>query len=111
MSSTGLSTGPHLHLEIRLGSADEFIQALCVLVKRLAVDKLHIVGDIFDRGPHAEKIMDLLLNHHAVDLEWGNHDVLWMGAWVRAPGSPRRTVAVSSPTVAWKTWPVVANSQ
>ena len=65
---------------IDIGSGDEFIVALCGLIKRLAVDRLHIVGDIYDRGPHADGIMDLLVNHHAVDIEWGNHDILWMGA-------------------------------
>ena len=65
---------------IDIGSGNEFIVALCGLIKRLAVDRLHIVGDIYDRGPHADGIMDLLLNHHAVDIEWGNHDILWMGA-------------------------------
>ncbi|MFH1511858.1 MAG: fructose-1,6-bisphosphatase, partial [Bacillota bacterium] len=69
-----------LQTMIQLGSGDEFIIALCKLIKRLAVDKLHIVGDIYDRGPHAEKVMDLLMQHHAVDFEWGNHDILWMGA-------------------------------
>ena len=69
-----------LETMIALGSGDEFIIALCTLIKRLAVDKLHIVGDIYDRGPHADKIMDLLMQHHAVDFEWGNHDILWMGA-------------------------------
>ena len=65
---------------IGISNADEFITALCSLIKRLAVDYLHIVGDIFDRGPGAERIMDLLMRHHAVDVEWGNHDILWMGA-------------------------------
>ena len=65
---------------IELNSADEFVEALCGLVKRLAVDRLHIVGDLFDRGPHPDRILDMLSAHHAVDLEWGNHDVLWMGA-------------------------------
>ncbi len=69
-----------LETMINLGSGDEFIIALSELIKRLAVDKLHIVGDIFDRGPHAEKIMDLLMCYHDVDFEWGNHDILWMGA-------------------------------
>jgi fructose-1,6-bisphosphatase-3 len=65
---------------IDIDSADEFIEALSTLIKRLAVDHLHIVGDIYDRGPNADKIMDLLINHHSVDIEWGNHDILWMGA-------------------------------
>lgn len=63
-----------------LESGDELIIALCTLIKRLVVDKLHILGDIYDRGPHAEKVMDLLMKHHSVDFEWGNHDILWMGA-------------------------------
>lgn len=65
---------------IRIGGGDEFIIALCALTKRLAVDRLHIVGDIFDRGPRADSILELLTRHHAVDVEWGNHDILWMGA-------------------------------
>ncbi|MDD3212048.1 MAG: fructose-1,6-bisphosphatase [Eubacteriales bacterium] len=69
-----------LETMISLGTGDEFIVAQCGLIKRLAVDKLHIIGDVYDRGPHAERIMDLLMKHHAVDFEWGNHDVLWMGA-------------------------------
>ncbi len=60
--------------------AEDFITALAGLIKRLAVDRLHIVGDIFDRGDAADKILDLLLRHNAVDIEWGNHDILWMGA-------------------------------
>ena len=60
--------------------ADGFVYALARLIKRLAVDRLHIVGDIFDRGGSAEKIMELLMRHPSVDIEWGNHDILWMGA-------------------------------
>ena len=58
---------------------------MCGLIKNLAVFKLHIVGDIFDRGPRPDQIMEQLLNHHSVDIQWGNHDVVWMGA---AAGSP-----------------------
>lgn len=65
---------------LEIDNADEFIVALAELIKRLAVDHLHIVGDIFDRGPYADKIMDLLMNYHSLDFEWGNHDILWMGA-------------------------------
>ena len=65
---------------ISIHNADEFIIALATLIKRLAVDHLHIVGDIFDRGPRADSIMDMLMQHHAVDIQWGNHDILWMGA-------------------------------
>lgn len=61
-------------------NADDFIISLAGLIKRLAVDRLHIVGDIFDRGQSAEKIIDLLSDHHSLDIEWGNHDILWMGA-------------------------------
>ena len=65
---------------LELQNADEFIEVLAGLIKRLAVDHLHIVGDIFDRGPCADRIMDLLMTYHSIDIEWGNHDILWMGA-------------------------------
>ena len=65
---------------IDVGSGDDFIIALATLIKRLAVDRLHVVGDIFDRGPRADSIMDILISHHSIDIEWGNHDILWMGA-------------------------------
>ena len=65
-------------------SADEFIIALCTLAKRLTVDKLHILGDIFDRGEHADRIMDLLMNYeNDLDIQWGNHDILWNGISMR----------------------------
>ena len=67
------------------GSADTMIEEMATLIKRMTVDELHIVGDIFDRGPHADVILDHLMTHHHVDVQWGNHDVLWMGA---AAGSP-----------------------
>ncbi len=60
--------------------ADAFIINLCYLIQRLAVDRLHIIGDIFDRGPGPDIIMDTLLNYHCVDIQWGNHDAVWMGA-------------------------------
>lgn len=65
---------------IGLGGGDAFIEALAVLIKRLAVDHLHIVGDIFDRGPRPDTIIEFLMGHHSFDIEWGNHDILWMGA-------------------------------
>lgn len=65
---------------LETGSIREFITALAALIKRLAVDHLHIIGDIYDRGPHADKIMDTLMQHHSLDIQWGNHDILWMGA-------------------------------
>lgn len=65
---------------IKINNAREFIIELTKLIKRLAVDKLHIVGDIFDRGKNPDKIIDLLMDYHNVDVQWGNHDILWMGA-------------------------------
>ena len=60
--------------------ADDFIIAMCNLIQRLTIDSLHIVGDIYDRGPGAHIIMDLLCDYHNFDIQWGNHDILWMGA-------------------------------
>ena len=65
---------------IDLGQADRFITAMCKLIQRLAIDQLHVLGDIYDRGPHAARIMDILANYHSVDIQWGNHDIAWMGA-------------------------------
>ena len=65
---------------IRIGRAEEFIIALSELIQRLTVDHLHIVGDIFDIGPGPHIIMDKLMEYHSIDIQWGNHDVLWMGA-------------------------------
>lgn len=65
---------------INLNNADEFIIALSNLIKRLAVDYLHIVGDIYDRGASPHQVMDVLCGHHSIDIQWGNHDILWMGA-------------------------------
>ena len=60
--------------------ADDFIVAMCNLIQRLTIDNLHILGDIFDRGPGPHIIMDTLCNYHNFDIQWGNHDILWMGA-------------------------------
>ena len=65
---------------IRIGRAKEFIIALSELIQRLVIDHLHIVGDIYDRGPGPHIIMDMLMKYHSLDIQWGNHDVLWMGA-------------------------------
>ena len=70
---------------ISAGIADQFILALANLISRLTVDRLHIVGDVFDRGPAAQMVMDDLLRRHGVDFVWGNHDILWMGAAVGNP--------------------------
>ena len=83
---------------IENGRADRFIVRLCELIKHLAVDKLHIVGDLFDRGPRPDIILDLLMRHHNVDIQWGNHDVVWMGA---AAGSPICICTVLKTTLAY----------
>ena len=62
------------------GIADRFIKSLCELIQSLAIDKLHLIGDIFDRGPRADVILDELMKIHDVDIQWGNHDISWMGA-------------------------------
>ncbi|MBO5594367.1 MAG: fructose-1,6-bisphosphatase [Prevotella sp.] len=65
---------------ISTGRADDFIVAICNVIQRLAIDQLHILGDIYDRGPGAHIIMDTLRQYHSWDIQWGNHDILWMGA-------------------------------
>ena len=65
---------------IDIGSADQFICVLCELIQNLTIDNLHIIGDIFDRGPRADLILNELMNFHDVDIQWGNHDISWMGA-------------------------------
>ena len=65
---------------ISIGSAEAFVIALCELIQRLAIAHLHILGDIYDRSPGAHRIMDNLMHFHSVDVQWGNHDILWMGA-------------------------------
>lgn len=66
---------------ISLGQADKLIIGLAYTTQKLVVDHLHVVGDIYDRGPEPDKIMDTLINYHSVDIQWGNHDVLWLGAF------------------------------
>lgn len=65
---------------ISTGQADSFIKAICRVIQHLSIDRLHILGDIYDRGPGAHLIMDSLLQHDSYDIQWGNHDALWMGA-------------------------------
>ncbi|MBZ9606450.1 fructose-1,6-bisphosphatase [Clostridium estertheticum] len=65
---------------IKIGRAKEFIIAISNLIQRLTVDRLHILGDIYDRGPGAHIILDTLMRYHSIDIQWGNHDILWMGA-------------------------------
>ena len=69
-----------IHSIIDTSIADKFIVALCRLIQNLTIDNLHIIGDIFDRGPRADIIMKELMNFHDVDIQWGNHDISWMGA-------------------------------
>lgn len=65
---------------VEVGAAEDFIRSLTHLVKRLAVDRIHVVGDIYDRGPRADRIIDELISYGSVDVQWGNHDIAWMGA-------------------------------
>lgn len=65
---------------ISIGRAEEFIIALSELIQRLVIDHLHVLGDIYDRGPAPDNIMDKLMTYHSLDIQWGNHDVVWMGA-------------------------------
>ena len=70
---------------IKIDRAKEFIIEISKVIQKLVVDKLHILGDIYDRGPRPDIIMDTLMDYHSVDIQWGNHDILWMGA---AAGNP-----------------------
>lgn len=79
---------------IRIGRAEEFIAAISELIQRLVVDHLHIVGDIYDRGPGPHIIMDKLMTYHSLDIQWGNHDVLWMGAAVGQRGCMANVVRI-----------------
>ena len=89
---------------IDIGQAPDFIVSVCEFIKRMAVDRLHLVGDIFDRGPRADIIMDSLLSYHSVDVQWGNHDVLWMGA---ASGSRTLVATVLSNSIHYNNLEVV----
>lgn len=70
---------------IETGAIDDFICALAAVIKRLVIDHMHLVGDVFDRGGGASKIMDQLMDYHSLDIQWGNHDILWMGATAGSP--------------------------
>lgn len=65
---------------IETGVADDFIIKMCDLITRISVYRLHVLGDIFDRGPSADQVLDMLMDYHSIDIQWGNHDILWMGA-------------------------------
>ena len=89
---------------IQIGQANDVIQALCNVIKSLTCDHLHIVGDIFDRGPRADIVMDSLMNCHSVDIQWGNHDILWMGA---ASGSRTLVATVLSNSIRYNNLDVI----
>ncbi len=81
---------------IEVDRADEFIAAISRVIQQLTVDRLHIIGDVFDRGPGPHRILDALLNYHKVDIQWGNHDVLWMGAAAGNEASLANVVRISA---------------
>ena len=89
---------------IRIGQAADVIQAFCAVIKALTCDHLHIVGDIFDRGPRADIVMDSLMNCRSVDIQWGNHDILWMGA---ASGSRTLVATVLSNSIRYNNLDVI----
>ncbi len=89
---------------IEVNQAPEVIEDLCLLIKSLSVDHLHIVGDIFDRGPRADIVMDSLMACRKVDIQWGNHDVLWMGA---ASGSRTLVATVLSNSIRYNNLDVI----
>ena len=89
---------------IQIGQAADVIKAICALIKSLVVDRLHIVGDIFDRGPRADIVMDSLMAANNVDIQWGNHDVLWMGA---ASGSRTLVATVLSNSIRYNNLDVI----
>ena len=65
---------------VNVDAAEDFIVSICRVIQRLSIDKLHVVGDIYDRGPGPHFIIDELMKYHSVDVQWGNHDIVWMGA-------------------------------
>ena len=89
---------------VHIGMASDVIQALCEVIKAMTVDHLHIVGDIFDRGPRADIVMDSLMRCNSVDIQWGNHDILWMGA---ASGSRTLVATVLSNSIRYNNLDVV----
>ena len=89
---------------ISIGQAASVIQAMCSTIKALTVDQLHIVGDIFDRGPRADIVMDSLMTYRDCDIQWGNHDILWMGA---ASGSRTLVATVLSNSIRYNNLDVI----
>ncbi len=93
-----------LNTIIDIDKTEDFIVAICDVIKRLIVDRLHLVGDIFDRGPRADIVMDKLMQHHSLDIQFGNHDVVWIGA---AAGSPICIATVLSNSILYNNLPVL----
>ena len=93
-----------INTSIQIGQAANIIRAISEVIKNLVVDKLHIVGDIFDRGPRADIVMDSLMETNNVDIQWGNHDVLWMGA---ASGSRTLVATVLSNSIRYNNLDVI----
>ncbi len=91
---------------LETNSTDDFIQSLSALIKRLAVDHLHLVGDVFDRGGGAAKIMDRLMEYHSLDIQWGNHDILWMGA---AAGEAACIISVLRNNLRYENYEILEN--
>ena len=81
---------------VELGQADDFIVEISMLIQTLAIGRLHIIGDIFDRGPRADIILDTLINYHSLDIQWGNHDVQWMGAAAGSLACIANVVSIST---------------
>ena len=83
-NSVALGRGDHrkniIESIIEVDAADDFIISICKLISKLSIFKLHILGDVYDRGPGGDVVLDILKNYHSVDIQWGNHDILWMGA-------------------------------
>ena len=93
-----------LNTIINIGSAEEFIVAVCTAIKSMVIDHLHIVGDVFDRGPRADLIIEQLMKENSIDIQWGNHDALWMGA---AAGSRVCIATVLNNSITYKNLDVV----
>lgn len=112
-ASAGEQTDRHAYHErivesiIETGSVCDFIRSLAALIKRLAVDHVHVVGDIYDRGPHGDAIVDRLMSYHSLDIQWGNHDICWMGA---AAGSKACVATVVRNAVHYDTLDILEGS-
>lgn len=111
--SLGAASAHHRYHEsivdsiIAAGATEDFIESMAGLIKRLAVDRLHVVGDLFDRGPRADRILDLLMARGNVDVQWGNHDIMWMGA---AAGSELCMAHVVRTCVHYRTLDILESS-